>query len=125
VWSADGGSLLLVTARQLVLFDAASGRAHALPMQGVSAAAYSRTGRLAVVRRNALVVFAGGESRTVFTAPGRLRGVVWSPDGRWLLTELPSAGQWIFVGGRRVLAVSHIPRELGGMPALDGWMPGP
>jgi hypothetical protein len=125
VWSADGSSLLLVTARELVLFDGASGRAHVLPVRDVSAAAFSRTGELAVTRRNALLVFSGGETRTVFTGPGRLRGVVWSPNGRWLLTELPSAGQWIFIGGRHVLAVSHIAREFGGLPSLDGWVTGP
>jgi hypothetical protein len=96
-----------------------------LPVRDVSAAAFSRTGELAVARRNALLVFSGGETRTVFTGPGRLRGVVWSPNGRWLLTELPSAGQWIFIGGRHVLAVSHIAREFGGLPSLDGWVTGP
>jgi hypothetical protein len=125
VWSADGKSLLLVTARELVLFDPASGHARVLRLRDVSAAAFSRQGRLAVVQRNALLLFDGEQARPVFTGPGRLRGLVWSPNGRWLLTGLPAADQWIFVGGRRVLAVSHIARQFGGAPSLDGWVPGP
>jgi WD40 repeat protein len=124
VWSPDGKALLLVTARQLVLFDPASGRAHVLRLRDVDAAAFSRQGRLAVVRRNAVLLVDGGETRTVFSTRGRLRGLAWSPDGRWLLTALPSADQWIFVGGRRVLAVSHIARQFGGAPSLDGWVSG-
>ena len=125
VWSPDGKSLLLVTARQLILFDPASGHANVLRLRDVSAAAFSRRGQLAVVRRNALLLFDGEEPRTVFSTRGRLRGLAWSPNGRWLLTTLPSADQWIFVGGRRVLAVSHIARQFGGTPSLDGWVTDP
>jgi hypothetical protein len=125
VWSPDGRELLLVTARQLVLFDPASGRAHVLPLRGVSAAAFSPLGRLAVVQGKALLVFDGEQTRTVFKTLGRLQGLGWSPNGRWLLTALPSADQWIFVGGSRVLAVSHIARQFGGTPSLDGWVTGP
>ena len=125
VWSSDGKELLLVTARQLVLFDPNSGRAHVLRLRGVSAAAFSPQGRLAVVQGKALVVFDGEQTRTVFKTLGRLQGLAWSPNGRWLLTALPSADQWIFVGGKRVLAVSHIARQFGGTPSLDGWVTGP
>ena len=125
VWSPDGTSLLLVTARELVLFAPASGRARALPIRDVTAAAFSRAGQLAVVRRNAVLVFDGEAPRTVFSTRGRLRGLAWSPNGRWLLTALPAADQWIFVGGRRVLAVSHIASQFGGTPSLDGWVTGP
>jgi hypothetical protein len=61
---------------------------------------------------------------TLFSWPGRLSGLAWSPNGRFLLTSLPGADQWIFVSGRRVLAVSHIAEQFGGVPSLDGWMPG-
>jgi len=125
VWSPDGTSLLLVTARELVLFAPASGRARALPIRDVTAAAFSRAGQLAVVRRSAVLVFDGEAPRTVFSTRGRLRGLAWSPNGRWLLTALPAADQWIFVGGRRVLAVSHIASQFGGTPSLDGWVTGP
>jgi hypothetical protein len=125
VWSPDGKRLLLVTAHQLVLFDPASGRAQVLRLRDVSAAAFSAQGRLAVVRGKALLVLDGEQTRTVFKTLGRLQGLAWSPNGRWLLTSLPSADQWIFVGGRRVLAVSHITRQFGGAPSLDGWVTGP
>ena len=125
VWSHDGKALVLVTARQLVLFAPASGRARTLHLRGVSAAAFSSQGQLAVVRRHAILVLDGEQSRAVFTARVGLRGLVWSPDGRWLLTSLPAADQWIFVGKRRVLAVSHIARQFGGTVSLDGWVPGP
>jgi hypothetical protein len=124
VWSPDGHSLLLVTADRLVLFDAASGRARSLGLGGVSAAAFSPRGRLAVVRRNSLLMVDGGEVHPAFTARVALKGLLWSPDGRWLLTSLPAADQWIFVGSRRVLAVSHIARQFGGAPTLDGWVSG-
>jgi WD40 repeat protein len=125
VWSPDGKRLLLVTARQLVLFNPASGRAQVLRLREVSAAAFSTRGQLAVVRGKALLVLDGEQTRTVFKTLGRLQGLAWSPNGRWLLTALPSADQWIFVGGRRVLAVSHIARQFGGTPSLDGWVTGP
>jgi WD40 repeat protein len=125
VWSPDGKKLLLVTAHQLVLFDPASGRTHVLRLRDVSAAAFSPHGELGVVHGNALLVFDGEQTRTVFKTLGRLQGLAWSPNGRWLLTALPSADQWIFVGGRRVLAVSHIAQQFGGTPSLDGWVPGP
>ncbi len=124
VWSPDGRSLLLVTARRLVLFDPGSGRARPLDLDRVSAAAFSVQGRLAVVRRNALLLVEGEAVRPAFTARVDLRGLAWSPDGRWLLTTLPAADQWIFVGRRRVLAVSHIARQFGGTPSLDGWVSG-
>jgi len=66
-----------------------------------------------------------GRMRTLFIAPSKLAGVAWSPNGRWLLSSLPRADQWVFVGRRRVLAVSHIARQFGGVaPSLDGWVPG-
>lgn len=125
VWSPNGKQLLLVTARQLVLFDPRSGRAQVRRLRDVSAAAFSPQGQLAVVQGKALLVLGGERVRTVFKTLGRLQGLVWSPNGRWLLTSLPSAGQWIFVGGGRVLAVSHIERQFGGSPSLDGWVTGP
>jgi hypothetical protein len=57
-------------------------------------------------------------------APGRLAGVAWSPNGRWIVTALPSADQWIFIGGRRLRAVLNIARQFGGDVSLDGWVSG-
>ena len=124
VWSPDGRELLLVTARELVLFAPASGRAQTLRIRGVSAAAISAQGELAVVRRNTILVLDGEQTRPVFAGRVPLDGLVWSPNGRWLLSSLPAADQWIFVGKRRVLAVSHIAEQFGGAASLDGWAPG-
>ena len=126
-WSPDGKTLVLAAARTLVLFDAASGRARALPLAGIRAIAFSASGRLAVLRGHSVLLLDGTRSRTLFAAPAALAGLTWSPDGRWLLAGLPAADQWLFLqrgGGRRMLAVSHLRAQFGGLPALDGWAAG-
>jgi hypothetical protein len=123
-WSRDG-RLALATRAAVVVFDGATGRARTLPLGGVSALAYGRGGRLAVVRDRAVLELGPEGVRTLFTAPGRLGGLAWSPNGRWLVTALPGADQWIFVSGRRVVAVSNIARQFGGVASLDGWLRGP
>ncbi len=94
---------------------------------GVHALAFAPDGRLALLRGNGVLLLADGSVRTLFAAPSRLAGLAWSPNGHWLLSSLPAADQWVFVqtrGGHRVLAVSHIRRQFGGEPSLDGWAPG-
>ena len=125
-WSPDGGTLALAARTKVVLFSAATGRARTVRVEGVRQLAFAPDGRLALVRGNGVLVLDGARVRTLFVAPSRLAGVAWSPDGRWLLSSLPAADQWVFVqtrGARRVLAVSHIRRQFGGEPALDGWAP--
>jgi hypothetical protein len=124
-WSPDGTVLALATAKRVVLFDAATGRAREIRVDRARALAYARNGRLAVLRDRAILEIGGEGVSTLFSWPGRLSGLAWSPNGRFLLTSLPGADQWIFVSGRRVLAVSHIAEQFGGVPSLDGWMPGP
>lgn len=124
VWSPDGKTLVLATARKLVLLDGRTGRAHSRALAGARAVAFSPQGRLAVLRGTTVLLVDGARTRRLFTAPARLSGLTWSPNGRWLLTTLPAADQWIFVSGSRVLAVSNIARQFHGVPALDGWMPG-
>jgi hypothetical protein len=126
-WSPNGETLVLATARELVSFDVRSTSAHALALAGVRAVAFSRGGRLAVVRGRSVLELDAGRPRTIFAAPADLAGLAWSPDGRWLLTGLPAADQWIFLqthGGRRVLAVSHLRTQFDGAPQLDGWTSG-
>lgn len=125
-WSPDGTTLALAAQREVVLFTVASGATRIIRVDDVSALAFARDGRLALLRGAGVLVWADGRLRTLFTAPSRLSGMAWSPDGRWLLASLPVADQWVFVqtrGARRVLAVSHIRRQFGGEPTLDGWAP--
>ena len=75
-----------------------------------------------------MLIVDGPHVRTLFATQAALAGLAWSPDGRWLLTGLPAADQWIFLqarGARRVLGVSHVRTQFGGAPQLDGWVPGP
>jgi hypothetical protein len=127
-WSPGGSRLALATGTEVVVLDGRTGRAQATPLRGVRALAFSHAGSLAVLQDHAVLVFGGAEPRTLFATRAPLAGLAWSPDGRWLLTGLPAADQWVFLqtaGGRRVLAVSHLRRQFGGMPDLDGWVSGP
>lgn len=120
-WSPSGVGLALATATKLVLVR--DGKATAVDVPGIRALAISRYD-LAYLRGNIVYLFNGrAEPRRLFTAPGRLAGLVWSPNSRWLATTLPSADQLIFIG-RRVAAVSNIRAQLGGPVTLDGWAPG-
>lgn len=124
-WSADGVRLAVATTDRLFLFDVdRAGSPIDVSLPRVRALAFARDGRLAAVRgRSVLLVARGGATTTLFSAPSRLAGLAWAPDGRWLLTALPRADQWVFVGPHRVAAVSNVGRRFGGPVELDGWMP--
>ncbi|HEY8028394.1 MAG TPA: WD40 repeat domain-containing protein [Gaiellaceae bacterium] len=125
-WSPNDATIALAAAHEVVLFSVANGRSESFRVAGVRALAFAKDGRLAMLRGNGVLVLSRGHLRTLFVAPSRPAGIAWSPDGRWLLSSLPAADQWVFVqtrGVRRVLAVSHIRRQFGGEPALDGWAP--
>jgi len=113
-WSRDG-RLAIATSRGV----------DGLRLRGVRAIAFAPNGDLAIVTAHALLVSGPEGVQTVLRVAGRLAGVAWSPDGRWLVTSLPGADQWVFVGRRgRVLGVAHIARQFGGgEPELDGWVP--
>ena len=123
-WWADGSRLAVATSREIELFGAQGARA-VLRLSGARALAFAQDGRLAVLRGRGTVVVYGAEgARTILRVPGRLEGLVWSPSGRWLVTALPGADQWVFLDGRHVQAVSHIARQFGGAVSLDGWASG-
>jgi hypothetical protein len=54
----------------------------------------------------------------LLSAPGRLRDLEWSPDGRSLLTAWPGADHWLVVRGRDVSAVRH---RFGDAARVRGW----
>jgi len=118
---------IATTRDRVVVFDGRSGRVAAtLRVAGVRALAYGPDGRLALLRPHAILLRDGRALRPLFVPPGgTVAGLAWSPDGRWLLTGLPAADEWVFLQtrGKRILAVSHIAAEFGGFPSLDGWAP--
>ena len=143
VWSGDGRRLLAVSrnGRVQLIFRASGGLAGVIRVplghKVVRAAFVPRRATLAYVDfdpaadESDVVLRDGRGSRTIFTAPGRLEDLVWSPDGRWLLVTWPSADQWIFLRaptGRGLSAVRNIGREFdpGGpgraFPRVSGWV---
>lgn len=123
-WSPDARRLAAVLPRSVRIWSRGRGGFLELRLRGVAAIAFAPDGRLALLQGRRVLVYDGGEGGTVLRAPGRLAGLAWAPDGRWLVTALPAADQWLFVGRRRVLAVSNVARQLRGRVALDGWLPG-
>jgi len=127
-WSSDGTRLLLVTADQLVLFGTRSARPLAVRAERVVDAAFRPgTHQIALIRRPGEVSQVVLGARVIFSTAGELRGLAWSPDGRWLLIGLPEADQWVFVraDGRRISAVSNVSSQFRSQsfPRVEGWAP--
>ncbi len=130
-WSTDGKLLLAFAPHQVRVYDL-RGRVVAQDdpsdaTRDADATFLPGTHEVAVARlhRAATSVFLLATGRTVFSL-GRLRQLVPSPDGRWLLATWPAADQWIFVrvrGPRKIVAVSGITKLLGGgsFPTVSGW----
>jgi hypothetical protein len=123
-WSPDGGRLLVVTRRRLVILGARGRRllSRAIP-QGfaVTGAQWRPRGaQIAIVRHDAAgrrseLVLAeadrGLRERVLFTGPGRFGAPAWSPAATRLLLPWPDADQWLFLRpgfGPRLTAVANI-----------------
>jgi hypothetical protein len=134
-WSDDGRRLLASTGRTLVL-DAGGRTVVALPRGvGLPGAFAPRSHALALVeataRRSSVVLFSGPRyerRRSIFSGPGVLGGVAWSPNGRWLLVDWRSADQWLFIPsapGRRVVTVARVGSVFDSGPehyaTIGGW----
>jgi hypothetical protein len=130
-WSG-GGTELLVTGRDGARVYGQDGRllSRFRAPAPILAASLSPDGRALAILEGTespnveLYASSGGRARRVLSGEG-LQALTWSPDGRWLVVSWPAADQWVFVrvsGGPKILAVSHIRRQLGGaFPRIDGW----
>jgi hypothetical protein len=135
-WSAGGTMLVSLGRASIDLRTRALGRVESLQLgRGeVVDAAWAPSGqRYALLvydpARGRSLVTAGpvhGRERTVFIGTGRIDGLDWSPDGRWLLLAWRSADQWVFArtrGAQRIHAVASISAQFHSrvFPRLAGW----
>lgn len=156
-WAPDAKWLLEVTRHSLLLraihrgklmdrLDLGSPHPVRLPAEAVvrSVSFSPRDGTIAALLglpshetrppRSELVLIepSGETTRQLFTAPGRLTELAWSPNGRRLLIPWADADQWLFIpadGRGRVRAIGGISDEFdpGGttgraaFPGIDGW----
>ena len=101
-----------------------------VPEEGRILAAAFRPGSHAVayaheLRGRTQVLVDGEPGGLVFSGPGRIDELAWSPDGRWLLLGWRAADQWLFVrpGTRAVRAASRISEQFRSsrFPTIAGW----
>lgn len=126
-WSSDGEELLVLSPNMVSILSATGGRLLSVRRAPAAVAVAFRPGTHIVteLRRAGEVsrVTLGGH--VLFSFAGELRGLTWSPDGRWLLVGSPESDQWVFIraDGRKIVAVSNISAQFRSQsfPRVDGW----
>jgi hypothetical protein len=117
--------------REIALPAGARVRDAALSPDGRALAALLGLGPAAAPRSVVVLTDAGGGTpQPLFSTPGRLSELAWSPDGSRLLIAWPDADQWLFVpadGRGRVRAIGGIAAQFApgehaaGFPRVEGW----
>ena len=126
-WSSDGRRLLVLSPGRVSILDGGTraprrrrGGARR-DRRGVPAGTRRRTPSSTARRPGSRVTLGG---RTLFSLGGELRGLTWSPDGRWLLVGSPASDQWVFIradGAQDRRGVEHLrPVPLAGVPRGRG-----
>ena len=132
-WSADGTHLLERSNRELVAgphsYDAARGTRladAALSPRGDELAVIERGEGTSTIKR---IDLGRGDAsnRTLFSGPGAVEDLTWSPDSRWLLAGWRDADQWLFIEAarpRHLVAVDDVAEQFapGGFPQVSGWV---
>jgi hypothetical protein len=123
-WSVDGTRLLVIAGNGVRVLDGRSGRT-LVELPGIDAAFRPGTRVPALLRRRGEASEVVVGRTTLFSAVGQLRGLTWSPDGRWLLVGWPAADQWVFVraDGGGIRAVANVSEQFRSraFPRPDGW----
>ena len=126
-WSSDGKELLVLSQNRVSILRAADGRVSSSRRSPSAVAVAFKPGTNAVAELDragevSQVTVAG---RMVFSSAAELRGLTWSPDGRWLLSGAPESDQWVFIraDGRKLVAVSNISAQFRSrsFPRVEGW----
>jgi hypothetical protein len=126
-WSRQG-RLAVATRGHIEIFSRTGRRLTRLPVRDTTALAFAPDGRLAALSRTFVSVWRRdfGRRTGLFRGGGRLQGVAWSPDSKWLLVGWPTADQWLFLpsnGQGRIEAVSNVSAQLRSrsFPRIEGW----
>jgi hypothetical protein len=120
-WSSDGRLLAAVSPQRIEVLSADGKVARVIStLSGTFKEAAFRPGghQLAISigytarsETKLLNVDRPGSARLLFAGPGSFGDITWSPNGRWLLVDWPTANQWVFLRGSRVHAVANIREE--------------